>query len=90
MDISGKVVIITGASAGIGQMTARRLAGAGAKVVLVARSTDKLTALATELSRQGYDAWPITADMRNQEAVSQMIEQAFHHYGRRTYARQDN
>ena len=82
MDISDKVVIITGASAGIGQMTARRFAVAGAQVVLVARSTDKLTRLAEELSRQGHDALPISADMRNQGVVTQMIEQAFQHYGR--------
>ncbi len=82
MDISGKVVIVTGASAGIGQMTARRFASAGAKIVLVARSTDKLTALAKELSHQGYDTWPITADMRDPKAVSQMIDQAFQHYAR--------
>jgi NADP-dependent 3-hydroxy acid dehydrogenase YdfG len=82
MDVSGKVVIITGASAGIGLATARRFAGAGAKVVLVARSTDKLTALAEELRRQGHDALPITADMRDQQAVSRMIDQAFKHYGR--------
>ena len=82
MDISDKVVIITGASAGIGQMTARRFAVAGAKVVLVARSTDKLMRLAGELSRQGHDALPISADMRNQGAVTRMIEQAFQHHGR--------
>jgi NADP-dependent 3-hydroxy acid dehydrogenase YdfG len=82
MDVSGKVVIITGASAGIGLATARRFAGAEAKVVLVARSTDKLTALAKELRSQGQDALPITADMRDQKAVSRMIEQAFKHYGR--------
>jgi NADP-dependent 3-hydroxy acid dehydrogenase YdfG len=82
MDVSGKVVIITGASAGLGLATARRFAGAGAKVVLVARSTDKLTALAEELRRQGHDALPITADMRDQQAVSRMIDQAFKHFGR--------
>ena len=82
MDILGRVVVITGASAGIGQMTARRFAVAGAKVVLVARSTDKLMALAEELIGQGLDVWPIPADMRIQGAVTQMIEQAFQHYGR--------
>ena len=82
MDVAGKVVIITGASAGIGQETARRFAGAEAKVVLVARSSDRLTLLAEDLSRQGHEALPITADMRSRGAVTQMVEQAFHHYGR--------
>jgi short-subunit dehydrogenase len=82
MDITNKVVIITGASAGIGLATAQRFAAAGAKVVLVARSADKLNALAEELRRQGHEALPLPADMRNQTATTQMIEQAFQHYGR--------
>jgi short-subunit dehydrogenase len=82
MDISGKVVIITGSSGGIGQMTARRFAHAGAKLVLVARSADKLKTLAEELRGQGRDALAVTADMRNQGAVTQMVEQAYQHFGR--------
>jgi NAD(P)-dependent dehydrogenase (short-subunit alcohol dehydrogenase family) len=82
MDISGKVAIITGASAGIGLAAARRFAIEGAKVVLAARSTDKLTALAEELRSQGCEALPLPADMRNPAAVKRMIEQAFQHYGR--------
>ena len=82
MDIANRVVIITGASAGIGEITARRFADAGAKVVLVARSADKLKTLAEELVRQGHDALAIPADMRNREAVGRMVEQAFRHYGR--------
>ena len=82
MDVSDKVVVITGASAGIGLVTARRFASAGAKVVLVARSTDKLTALAEELRSQGHKALPITTDMRDKGAVTRMIEQALQHYGK--------
>ena len=82
MDISGKVAIITGASAGIGLAAARRFAVEGAKVVLAARSADKLTALAEELRSQGCEALPLPTDMRNPAAVNQMIEQAFQHYGR--------
>jgi short-subunit dehydrogenase len=82
MDVQGKVTIITGASAGIGLAAARRFAVAGARVVLVARSGDKLAALAAELRRHGHDALPLTADMRDRTAVDGMVAQAFAHFGR--------
>ncbi len=82
MDIPGKVTILTGASGGIGLATARRFAAAGAKIVLVARSADKLAALAEELRGQGHDALSLPADMRDPAEVHGMIEQAFEHYGR--------
>ncbi len=81
MDIQGRVAIVTGASAGIGLATARRFASEGAKVVLVARSADKLTQLANELSQQGHDALVLPADMRNKTDVDRMVEKAFQHYG---------
>lgn len=82
MDISGKVTIITGASAGIGLATAKRFAAEGAKIVLAARSTEKLTALTDELRSQGREALPLPTDMHNPAAVNHLIEQAFRHYGR--------
>lgn len=82
MDILGKVSIITGASGGIDLATARRFAAEGAKVVLAARSTDKLTAVAEEFRRQGHEALPVPTDMRNPVAVEQLIERTFQHYGR--------
>jgi NADP-dependent 3-hydroxy acid dehydrogenase YdfG len=81
MDISGKVTIITGASAGIGLATARLFADEGAKVVLAARSADKLTALAEELRSQGREALPAPTDMRNKASVDRMVELTFRHYG---------
>src|SRR5690242_3948815 len=82
MDVQGKVTIITGASMGIGQATARTFAAAGARVVLVARSVDRLAVLADELRGQGHDVLVAPADMRDQDAVYQMVEQAHQYYGR--------
>ncbi len=82
MDIKDKVVIVTGASAGIGLATARAVAKAGAKVVLAARSVELLKQLADELSREGYEALIVPTDMRQHSAVVQLIETALQHYGR--------
>ena len=78
MEIQGKVAIITGASNGIGLAAARLFAQQGAKVALVARSTDKLSALATELP----GSLAVTADMSNETDVQRMIKQVHKHYGR--------
>ena len=81
MDIKGKVVLITGASMGIGLSTARLFAAQGARLALAARSTDKLTALADELRAQGHEALVLTADMRDPSAVKSMIESTLAHFG---------
>ncbi|GCE31399.1 short-chain dehydrogenase [Dictyobacter alpinus] len=78
MEITGKVIIVTGASSGIGLSTARLLTQHGAKVALVARSVEKLEQLAQELP----DSLVVPADMRNEQAVQQMITQVQQHYGR--------
>jgi len=78
MEIQGKVAIITGASNGIGLAAARLFAQQGAKVALVARSTDKLSTLATELR----GSLAVTADMSNETDVQRMIKQVHDHYGR--------
>ena len=60
-DLSGKVVLVTGASSGIGEGAARELAGAGAKLMLGARRTDRLAALAEELGDDvGYRRLDVT------------------------------
>jgi short-subunit dehydrogenase len=81
MDIQGKVAIITGASAGIGLVTARLFAAQGAKVVLAARSADKLAELAADLTAQGYDALAVPTDVCQPDAVKQLIEATLAHYG---------
>jgi len=82
MEIRDKVAIVTGASAGIGMATARELATAGAKLVLAARSMDKLTALASELKGQGKDAVAVRTDMRDPAQVQIMIREAKDRFGR--------
>ncbi len=82
MELSGNVTIITGASMGIGLSTARVFAQAGAKLALVARSVDKLEALANELRAQGHEPLVIPTDMRNRDAIHAMVVKAFDHFGR--------
>lgn len=62
-DLSGSRVIVTGASGGIGRGVAERLAEAGARVALAARSADKLQALADELRAKGRDALAVPCDV---------------------------
>jgi short-subunit dehydrogenase len=78
MDIAEKVVLITGASSGIGLATARLLAQKGAKLALAARSAEKLTQLASELP----DAIAVPTDLRDEAAVRQMVAQTHEHYKR--------
>ena len=78
MDVNGKVAIVTGASAGIGLATAKLLSTKGVKLVLVARSKDKLE----KLSRELPNAIAITADVSKVEEVKIMVKQAFEHFGR--------
>lgn len=78
MEIKGKVVIVTGASSGIGLATAKLFAQKGAKLVLAARSKDKLEKLAKELP----DAIAIPTDMTKIDQVKALVAQAYKHYGR--------
>jgi len=82
MDVKDKVAIVTGASAGIGLATAHRLAAGGAKVVLAARSADKLLALAADLQAKGSETLAVPTDMRDPEAVVRLVEETFKRFGR--------
>ncbi len=82
MDIQEKVVIITGASEGIGLATARLFAEAGAKVALAARSADTLTTIVNELHEQHREALAIPTDMRNKDAIEALVDRVFQQYGR--------
>ncbi len=76
--IAGKVVLITGASSGIGAVAARAFADKGARVVAVARSEDKLRALAKEL---GDSLTTFVLDVRDGAAVTETVEKTIHKHG---------
>lgn len=84
MDIKGKVVIVTGASSGIGEATARQFGREGAKLVLAARRVDKLEALAQEILAMGSGAetFVVQADLSKLEDIQSMIKQTLDKFGR--------
>ena len=81
-EIEGKVVAITGASSGIGEATALLLAERGAKIVLGARSEDRLAALAARITGAGGDAAYITTDVKRREDLSALVALACERYGK--------
>ncbi len=82
MELKNQVVVITGASSGIGRTTAQRLAREGARVVLAARSTDRLNILAADIKETHGEALVVPTDMRDEGAVRRMVERAFAWHGR--------
>jgi len=81
MEIEGSVVVVTGASSGIGLATARSFASAGGKVVLAARSRETINAVAEELRELGHEALAFTTDVRDQTQVQHLIEATYDYYG---------
>jgi Short-chain alcohol dehydrogenase of unknown specificity len=78
MQIAGKVVIVTGASGGIGLATARLLGARGAQVVLAARNGPALQAAAAEIP----GSLAVTTDMREAESIRALVESTVEHFGR--------
>ncbi len=78
MDIKDKVVIVTGASEGIGLAAAQLLAAKGAKVALNARSKDKLDKISADMP----DSLVVHGDMRDEKSIRAMVDKVQAHYGR--------
>jgi NAD(P)-dependent dehydrogenase (short-subunit alcohol dehydrogenase family) len=79
--VSGKVVLVTGASYGIGEATARRLASAGATVLVVARSREKLESLCAEIRQRGGDAYAYPTDLADPDSVDALAAQVLERHG---------
>ena len=81
-NITGKVVVITGASSGLGEATARLLSAQGAILVLGARRADRLQALANELAARGGKALAVVTDVTDRHQVKKLVDTAVERFGR--------
>jgi NADP-dependent 3-hydroxy acid dehydrogenase YdfG len=81
-NIEGKVVVITGASSGLGEATAKALSAQGARVVLGARRQDRIQTLANELTSSGGKAIAVAMDVTDREQVKRLVDAAAQAYGR--------
>ena len=79
--VSGKTVMLTGASYGIGEATARKMAAAGATVLAVARSTERLEDLAAAINAGGGRAVAYPTDLTDEGAVSALTKQVTENHG---------
>ena len=80
--IAGKVAIVTGASSGIGEATAREFARAGAITVLAARRAERLERLAKEIRKMGGTALPVPTDLTDPRQIANLVQETLDNYGR--------
>jgi NADP-dependent 3-hydroxy acid dehydrogenase YdfG len=80
--VEGKVVVVTGASSGIGEATARLLAARGARVVLGARRADRLEKIVGEIRSAGGQTLAHSVDVTKREEVKALVDAAVAHFGR--------
>jgi NADP-dependent 3-hydroxy acid dehydrogenase YdfG len=80
--LSGKVVLITGASSGFGEATAKLFAQEGSKIVLAARRVERLEELASAIRAAGGDALPVAVDVTQPAQIEAMVKAAIDQYGR--------
>jgi NADP-dependent 3-hydroxy acid dehydrogenase YdfG len=81
-NIKGKVIVITGASSGLGEAATRHLSQEGAIVVLGARRVDRIKTLADELNKKGGKALAITTDVTKAQQVKGLVDIAVKTFGR--------
>jgi len=81
-NIAGKVVVITGASSGLGEATARLLSAQGASVALGARRVDRLKSPAGQLTQGSGKAIAVTTDVTDSHQVKQLVDKAVQAFGR--------
>ncbi len=79
--LEGEVVVITGASSGLGAATARHLGAQGAKLVLGARRLDRIQALADEINSGGGSAIAIATDVTDRDQVRELVDAAVEAHG---------
>ena len=71
LSLSGRIAVVTGASSGIGEATARQLASHGAAVALFARRKDRLEALATDIRNEGGRVLAVAVDVKDRKAIAE-------------------
>ena len=79
--LNGKIAIVTGASSGIGESTAKALAQAGVKVGLSARRSSELERVSAEIEAQGGTSLVLPTDLRERDQVATMIERTVETFG---------
>lgn len=80
--LQGKTALVTGASSGIGEATAKALASEGASVAVSARRADRLEALVKEIEGMGGKAYAVVADVADEDQARNMVVTANEHLGR--------
>lgn len=81
-NIKDKVIVITGASSGMGEAAARHLADKGARIVLAARRSDRIDALAKDISAKGGKAIAVATDVTRADDVQKLVDTAISTWGR--------
>lgn len=82
MRLPGAVVVVTGASSGFGELTARRVARAGSRVVLAARRLERLEAVAGEIERSGGSATAVACDVGDRDQIHSLHDAVADRFGR--------
>jgi NAD(P)-dependent dehydrogenase (short-subunit alcohol dehydrogenase family) len=80
--LAGRIVLVTGASSGIGRTVAAQAAKYGASVMLVSRTAEKLAELKSEIEAAGGEAWTYPTDLSDMDACERMVQRVLAEHGR--------